>query len=400
MASGTRWALLHEVVGPEPELPDLLARMQPVDLVLVEGYKTHTFPKLEVHRPALGKPPIWPGAARYRGDCHRCAGQRRPHGTRLERSRDNCRLGPGTASWRLSRAHGRGTFRPAGSVRPVDPTIRPGGSLWFMRRIAFTCLCLALSGCGYNTWWNPPFTSGNNPNFPVGDSENMRRVTGEQVEVPPLTPEPGDIWPGPPPAGADAAGTRTAGPAGATGAAGTGVAGVSQPAAQPAATAGDARQLDAAGLQPAGPGCVADRRRRPPHDHDAAAPAIRPDRSTQTQQGPAVTSGGTSGYQTLTPRAVVRQSWCPMAMAPARSYIRTAGSRPSPHHVEVAMADAEAPLTILYFAWLRERTGTSQETVTLPAGVAHGRRPDRMAGRSAALAMPAPSPIAARCAAR
>jgi molybdopterin-guanine dinucleotide biosynthesis protein B len=35
--------------------------MQPVDLVLVEGYKTHPFPKLEVHRPALGKPAIWPG---------------------------------------------------------------------------------------------------------------------------------------------------------------------------------------------------------------------------------------------------------------------------------------------------------------------------------------------------
>ena len=34
------------------------------------------------------------------------------------------------------------------------------------------------------------------------------------------------------------------------------------------------------------------------------------------------------------------------------------------------MADAEAPLTILYFAWLRERTGASQESVTLPAGVA------------------------------
>jgi molybdopterin-guanine dinucleotide biosynthesis protein B len=33
--------------------------MQPVDLVLVEGFKTHPFPKLEVYRPALGKPPIW-----------------------------------------------------------------------------------------------------------------------------------------------------------------------------------------------------------------------------------------------------------------------------------------------------------------------------------------------------
>jgi molybdopterin-guanine dinucleotide biosynthesis adapter protein len=60
VAAGTRWALLHEVVGPEPALPDLLKRMQQVDLVLVEGYKTHPFPKLEVHRPALGKSPIWP----------------------------------------------------------------------------------------------------------------------------------------------------------------------------------------------------------------------------------------------------------------------------------------------------------------------------------------------------
>jgi molybdopterin synthase sulfur carrier subunit len=33
------------------------------------------------------------------------------------------------------------------------------------------------------------------------------------------------------------------------------------------------------------------------------------------------------------------------------------------------MADTEAPLTILYFAWLRERTGTSLERVTRPAGV-------------------------------
>jgi molybdopterin-guanine dinucleotide biosynthesis protein B len=60
VVSGTRWALLHEVTGQEPGLPDLLARMEPVDLVLVEGYKTHPFPKLEVYRPSLGKPPIWP----------------------------------------------------------------------------------------------------------------------------------------------------------------------------------------------------------------------------------------------------------------------------------------------------------------------------------------------------
>jgi molybdopterin-guanine dinucleotide biosynthesis adapter protein len=60
VTSPQRWALLHETDGLEPSLPELLARMQPVDMVLVEGFKTHPFPKLEVHRPALGKPPIWP----------------------------------------------------------------------------------------------------------------------------------------------------------------------------------------------------------------------------------------------------------------------------------------------------------------------------------------------------
>ena len=62
VASGTRWALLHEVAGPEPTLPDLLTKLDPVDIVLVEGFKAHPYPKLEVHRPALGKPPIWPDA--------------------------------------------------------------------------------------------------------------------------------------------------------------------------------------------------------------------------------------------------------------------------------------------------------------------------------------------------
>ena len=59
IASGMRWALLHEVEGPEPALAKLLEKLEPVDLVLVEGYKTHPFPKLEVNRPSLGKPPIW-----------------------------------------------------------------------------------------------------------------------------------------------------------------------------------------------------------------------------------------------------------------------------------------------------------------------------------------------------
>lgn len=65
-----------------------------------------------------------------------------------------------------------------------------------MRRIALVSLTM-LSGCGYHTWWNPPFTTGYSPNMPVTDSVNMSRVKGYGVAVTPLTTEPGDIWPGP-----------------------------------------------------------------------------------------------------------------------------------------------------------------------------------------------------------
>ena len=57
VASERRWALMHEHRGaPEPALPELLRAMSAVDLVLVEGFKRHPHPKLEVHRPSLGKP--------------------------------------------------------------------------------------------------------------------------------------------------------------------------------------------------------------------------------------------------------------------------------------------------------------------------------------------------------
>jgi hypothetical protein len=65
-----------------------------------------------------------------------------------------------------------------------------------MRRIALVSLTM-LSGCGYHTWWNPPFTTGNNPNMPLTASVNMSRVKGRDVAVTPLTTQPGDIWPGP-----------------------------------------------------------------------------------------------------------------------------------------------------------------------------------------------------------
>ena len=59
--SGNRWALIHELRGhPEPDLGELLAKLAPVDLVLIEGFKRTTSIKIEVYRPSLGKPLIYP----------------------------------------------------------------------------------------------------------------------------------------------------------------------------------------------------------------------------------------------------------------------------------------------------------------------------------------------------
>lgn len=61
LAGGARWALLHE--GAPPPLAVLLRRMAPVDLVLIEGFRRESLPKIEVFRVALGQPPQWPGRA-------------------------------------------------------------------------------------------------------------------------------------------------------------------------------------------------------------------------------------------------------------------------------------------------------------------------------------------------
>jgi molybdopterin-guanine dinucleotide biosynthesis protein MobB len=62
LATGRRWALMHEHrAGEEPPLAALLARLAPVDIVLVEGFKRDRHPKIEVRRAALTSDPIWPG---------------------------------------------------------------------------------------------------------------------------------------------------------------------------------------------------------------------------------------------------------------------------------------------------------------------------------------------------
>jgi molybdopterin-guanine dinucleotide biosynthesis protein B len=61
VSSTRRWALMHELRGAgEPKLPELLAKMSRVDLVLIEGFKREPHRKIEVHRAANGKPLLFP----------------------------------------------------------------------------------------------------------------------------------------------------------------------------------------------------------------------------------------------------------------------------------------------------------------------------------------------------
>lgn len=56
LASRTRWALMHEYRDqPEAPLRDMLSRLEPVDLVLIEGYKRDSHAKIEAHRAVAGQ---------------------------------------------------------------------------------------------------------------------------------------------------------------------------------------------------------------------------------------------------------------------------------------------------------------------------------------------------------
>jgi molybdopterin-guanine dinucleotide biosynthesis protein B len=57
VVTSARWVLMHESrEEPEPSIESLIERMTPVDLLLIEGFKTHHHPKLEIHRRSEGKP--------------------------------------------------------------------------------------------------------------------------------------------------------------------------------------------------------------------------------------------------------------------------------------------------------------------------------------------------------
>ena len=57
VSSPRRWALMHEIRGDEPEftLQELLPKISPVDLLLIEGFKREPHPKIEVWRAEVGK---------------------------------------------------------------------------------------------------------------------------------------------------------------------------------------------------------------------------------------------------------------------------------------------------------------------------------------------------------
>jgi molybdopterin-guanine dinucleotide biosynthesis protein B len=61
ISSAGRWVLMHENRDePEQTLAQLLRRLSPCDLVVVEGFKRERHPKLEVFRSAVGKTPLHP----------------------------------------------------------------------------------------------------------------------------------------------------------------------------------------------------------------------------------------------------------------------------------------------------------------------------------------------------
>jgi molybdopterin-guanine dinucleotide biosynthesis protein MobB len=63
ISSPHRWALMVEKnVSKEPLLQEELSRLDQgrLDLILVEGFKQESFPKIELYRPAVGKPAAYP----------------------------------------------------------------------------------------------------------------------------------------------------------------------------------------------------------------------------------------------------------------------------------------------------------------------------------------------------
>jgi molybdopterin-guanine dinucleotide biosynthesis protein B len=61
VSSARRWVQMHEVGdGREASLRELLQRVSPCDLILIEGFKSERHPKLEVYRAENSQKPLHP----------------------------------------------------------------------------------------------------------------------------------------------------------------------------------------------------------------------------------------------------------------------------------------------------------------------------------------------------
>jgi hypothetical protein len=183
-----------------------------------------------------------------------------------------------------------------------------------MRRFTTLGLALMLAGCGYNTWWNPPLTAGYQPYAPTGDAENLLRAKGNTVDLPPLTPQPGDVWPGPvPPTPTlqelEQQGNIEIAPEQPV---------PGSPLSRGAAPQGQTPGQAPAQMPPSPPPRVSHGSSTPPGSNQPGlAPLPRPQavvpprapstptgpqpgQVVQTPSGPGVTTGGTQGYQTMT----------------------------------------------------------------------------------------------------
>jgi hypothetical protein len=164
-----------------------------------------------------------------------------------------------------------------------------------MRRIALLGLFLLLTGCGtdFGHFLGDTHTFRANPNMPPGDSENLRRVAGEDATQPVLTPEPGNIWPppaGPMPTLMDLEKTSPPGTPGST------------PGSTTGATTPPA--VGYGGSPPPVPSGGVGAEAPLPMPKASQMPTVRPSTtappSYQTPAGTAVTTGSGPGYSTTT----------------------------------------------------------------------------------------------------
>lgn len=178
--------------------------------------------------------------------------------------------------------------------RPFLPSLTIPG-------LAVIGLTVLLPGCAsFGDFLGDTFTYDTNPNLPVGESENLRRVRGVDTEIEPLSPEAGNVWP----SGVQSMPTlqdleRESNQAGSTAAPPPDLTpylpGQRQPRPVPGSSSPDV--LNQPGLTPAPSARV---QPLPPSIPRGAPPA--PNTTVQTPSGPATSSdaGGAGGYQTLT----------------------------------------------------------------------------------------------------